>query len=61
MPYLRFHLCQKEFCNTFISYSVVCWLERWLSKAESGEQWRFDPNALSMVSGVTTIRLANLP
>ena len=43
------------------SRSVVYWLERWLCKAESAHQWQFEPNTLSGVSGVTTLRLANLP
>ena len=37
------------------------WLERWLCKAESAQQWWFKPNALSVVSGVTTLRLDNWP
>ena len=41
--------------------SVVYWLERWPSNAMSAQQWRFESNTLSVVSGVTTLRLANLP
>ena len=44
------------------SRSVVLYcLERWPCKAETAQQWWFEPNALSVVSGVTTLRLANLP
>ena len=35
------------------------WLEGWPCKAESAQQWRFEPNSLSVVSGVTTLQLAN--
>ena len=41
--------------------SVVLWLERWPCRGESAQQLWFDPNSLSVVSGVTTLRLANLP
>ena len=37
------------------------WLERWPSKAESAQQWWYEPKALSVVSGVTTLMLPNLP
>ena len=30
-------------------------------KAESAQQWGLEPNTLSVVSGVTTLMLANLP
>ena len=39
---------------------MVYWLERWPYKAESAQQWWFEPNALSVVSGVTSLILANL-
>ena len=43
------------------SHSVVQWLERWPWKAKSAQQWWFEPNSPSVVSGVATSRLANLP
>ena len=38
---------------------MVYWLRRWSSKAKSAQRGRFEPNALGVVSGVTTLRLAN--
>ena len=50
----------KPICEHVSAGSVVCWLECWPWKAESAQQWWFEPNILSVVSGVTTLRLTNL-
>ena len=44
-----------------ISPSVGYWLESWPCKAESAQLWWFEPNALSVLSGVTTLILAYFP
>ena len=37
------------------------WLEHWPCNAESAQQWWYEPNALSVVSGVDKLMLANVP
>ena len=39
---------------------MVYWLECWPFIAELAQQWWLEPNTLSVVSGVTTLMLANL-
>ena len=44
----------KERESIYAVIKVTC-------ETESAQQWWFEPNALSVVSGVTTLRLANFP